>query len=68
VVWKNQIMSALSAQTVGVVVIAPAEWMAEYDFNLSPDEIKSFQGSLKANYSLVNEIEDIQVYRRRSTL
>ena len=65
VAGKDQIMTALSARAAGVIVMAPAEWMAEYDYNLSPEEIKSFQASLESGYSRVSEIDDVKIYRRR---
>lgn len=61
VVSNNQIISALSARAVGVLVTSP--WL--FDRNLRPSELNAFRATLDDNYLLVERIGSLAIYRRR---
>ena len=64
VVSKDQVMRAVSSRAVSVVVVGA--WMRDYYENLSPAEIGEFHSAVDANYSLMNNIDGVEVYRRRA--
>ena len=65
VVSKDQIMRAITGGEINVLVIHP--WILEYYHDLSPAEIQEFHSALDANYSLLRNIDRVEIYRRRST-
>ena len=65
VVSKDQIMRAITGSEINVLVIHP--WILEYYHDLSPAEIQEFHSALDANYSLLRNIDRVEIYRRRST-
>jgi hypothetical protein len=65
VVSKDQIMRAVSSRAVSVLVVGT--WMLDYYQNLSPAEIREFHSTLDANYSLVQNIDGVEVYQRRAS-
>jgi hypothetical protein len=65
VVSKDQIMRAITGGEINVLVIHP--WILEYYHDLSPAEIREFHTAVDANYSLLRNIDRVEIYRRRST-
>jgi hypothetical protein len=63
VISHDQVMSAISQREVTLLVLSP--WVEEYENNLSPGEIKAFHGTIQTNYSLVGNIPEAAIYRRR---
>jgi hypothetical protein len=63
VISKDQIMNAITSRQTNVLVIHP--WVLEYYHALSPTEIKAFHEAVDENYSLITNINDVEVYRRR---
>lgn len=65
VVSKGQVTSAMSTGGVSMLIIGA--WVGEYYENLSPSEMQEFQAAVRANYSLVSEIDNVAVYRRKAS-
>ena len=65
VVSTDQVTRAVSTGAVSALVIGG--WMPEYYRDLSPSELQEFRAAVRANYSLVSEIDDVAVYRRKAS-
>jgi Dolichyl-phosphate-mannose-protein mannosyltransferase len=65
VISKDQVMRAITGREINVLVVHP--WVIEYYHDLSPRELQEFHEAVDANYSLVSNIRDIAIYRRRPT-
>lgn len=63
VISKDQVMRAITGREINVLVVHP--WILEYYHDLSPVETQEFHEAVDANYSLVSNIRDIEIYRRR---
>jgi len=61
-------MNAVCTRAVGLLVFASPSWMVEYYSSLSPIEKDNFHAALDANYSLIKNVDDIAIYRRRMEL
>ncbi len=62
VVSTDQVTRAVSTGAVSTLVIGG--WMREYYGDLSPNELQDFRQAVRANYSLVSSIDDVDIYRR----
>ena len=63
VISKDQVMRAITGRETNVLVVP--QWIIEYYHDLSPREIEEFHEAVDANYTLINEIRGIAIYRRR---
>ncbi len=63
VISKDQVMRAITGREINVLVVHP--WILEYYHDLSPRELQEFHEAVDANYSLISNIRDIEIYRRR---
>jgi hypothetical protein len=62
---KDQILRAIADRETSVLIIHP--WILEYYHDLSPDELQEFHAVVKANYSLVSRIQEVEIYKRMPT-
>lgn len=63
VISKDEVLRAITGREVNVLIVP--QWIIEYYHDLSPREIGEFHMAVDANYSLINEIRGIAIYRRR---
>jgi hypothetical protein len=63
IISKDQVMRAITDGETNLLVIHP--WILEYYHNLSPAEIQEFHQAVDARYSLVSNINRVEIYRRR---
>jgi hypothetical protein len=62
---KDDILRAIANRETSVLIIHP--WILEYYHDLSPDELQEFHAAVKANYSLVSTIQEVEIYKRMPT-
>jgi hypothetical protein len=65
-VSKNEIMKAVTTRAVPLFVSTPYPFYL--DITMSPEELHAFGIALDANYSLVDKVNGIGIYRRRSSV
>jgi hypothetical protein len=63
VISKDQIMRAIAGRETSLLIIHP--WILEYYHDLSPIELQEFHLAVDANYSLISNIQNVEIYRRR---
>jgi len=63
VVSKDQIMRAITGRETSLLIIHP--WILEYYHDLSPRELQEFHEAVDANYSLLSNVTNVGIYRRR---
>jgi hypothetical protein len=63
VVSKDQIMRAITGRETSLLVIHP--WILEYYHDLSPRELQEFHEAVDANFSLISNVTNVEIYRRR---
>jgi hypothetical protein len=67
IVSRDGIMNALSTRTVSLLITYPRV-LDNLDDNLSSSELQAFHAVVDGNYSLLATVDDIEVYRRRSSV
>jgi hypothetical protein len=65
IVSHDRVISAICRREVNLLVLSP--WAREYENNLSPHDIQVFHDVIKNNYSLVGDMKEAAIYRRRSS-
>jgi hypothetical protein len=62
----HEVVNAIVSRQVRTVVIAPRNVQKEFYQDLSEAELKTLQAALATNYSVIGQMGDVQIYRRRA--
>lgn len=65
-VSKDEIMKAVTTRAVTLFVSTPYPFYL--DSTMSPEELRAFGAALDANYSLVDKVDEVGIYRRRPSV
>ena len=60
---KDEILKAVATRAVTLFVSTPYPFYL--DVTMSPEELRAFGAALDANYSLVDKVDEVGIYRRR---
>ena len=63
IVSYEDLMSAITHRDIPLVVIHPS--IMEYDEGLTPSETRAFREAVNANYSLISDVDEVAIWRRR---
>ena len=63
---KDEILKAVATRAVTLFVSTPYPFYLE--ITMSPEELRAFAAALDANYSLVDNVDGVGIYRRRSSV
>jgi dolichyl-phosphate-mannose-protein mannosyltransferase len=67
VVSRDEVIDALSARAVGLLITYPRVFDKQDD-NTSPNELQKFQAALNAGYSRLAQVDDIGIYQIRASV